>query len=46
MAKQYHGDDTIEVIGGLFVAVFQFVLAIVALIFVGAREIIRRVRRR
>lgn len=44
--KQYHGDDTILVVGGLFVALFQFAWAILGLVFVGIRGLARYFRRR
>lgn len=43
--KQYHGDDTIPVVGGLFVALFQFAWAILSLVYVGIRELVRYIRR-
>lgn len=44
--RQYHGDDTILVVGGLFVALFQFAWSLLALAFLGVRELVRYLRRR
>jgi len=46
MAKQYYGDDTVSVVGGLFVSLFQLTFALFNLVFVGVRELIRFSRRR
>lgn len=44
--RQYHGDDTWGIVGGLFAAIIQLAVAVVGLIVVGIREAIRVFQRR
>lgn len=43
--RKYHGDDSWEIIGGMLMAIVQFIFAMIALVFVGVREMISRLRR-
>lgn len=44
MAKQYHGDDWISVVGGVFVALVQLAVALVQLLVAGVAALVRRVK--